>query len=201
MPGTNKKAQHLPSTEEQIRKATIGELIPLSGPIEIADYDSEWARLFQREKERIQAALGASIVLIEHVGSTSVPELAAKPKIDLLLVVASSADEPSYAPALEEAGYVLRIREPDWYEHRVFKGPDTDINLHVFSPGCKEIDRMLLFRDWLRSNPADRRLYEQTKRELARKDWQYTQNYADAKTVVVQAILARAEQSGKSWIE
>ncbi len=197
MPGTNKKAQYLPSTEEQMRKATIGELIPLSSPIEIADYDPEWARLFQREKERIQAALGDRALLIEHVGSTSVPELAAKPRIDLLLVVASSADEPAYASALEEAGYVLRIREPDWYEHRVFKGPDTDINLHVFSPGCKEIDRMLLFRDWLRSTPADRRLYEQTKRELARKDWQYTQNYADAKTVVVEAILARAERQRK----
>jgi GrpB-like predicted nucleotidyltransferase (UPF0157 family) len=87
---------------------------------------------------------------------------------------------------------VLRIREPDWYEHRVFKGPDTDVNLHVFSPGCPEIDRMLLFRDHLRSNESDRRLYERTKRELAQKEWKYTQNYADAKTAVVEEIIARA---------
>ena len=183
---------YVPSTEEQIRAAHVGELVPLVGSIQIVDYDSEWPRLFEREAERIQAALGERVLLIEHVGSTSVPGLAAKPRIDVLLLVTDSADEPAYVPALEAAAYVLRIREPDWYEHRMFNGLDTDINLHVFSPGCPEIDRMLLFRDWLRSNASDRRLYERTKRELARKDWRYTQNYADAKTAVVEEILARA---------
>lgn len=67
------------------------------------------------------------------------------------LVVKDSADESSYIPVLEAAGYVLQIREPDWFEHRLFKGPDTDINLHVFSLGTSEIDRMLRFRDWLRT--------------------------------------------------
>jgi len=181
-----------PSTDEQIRAAYVGEPAPLVGPIQIVDYDPEWPRLFEREARRIQAALGDRVLLIEHTGSTSVPGLAAKPRIDMLLVVANSADEPAYVPALEAAGYVLCIREPDWYEHRVFKGPDTDVNLHVFSPGCTEIDRILLFRDWLRSNVFDRRLYERTKRELARKDWKYTQNYADAKTSVVEEIIARA---------
>ena len=88
---------------------------------------------------------------------------------------------------------MLHIREPEWYEHRVFKGPDTDLNLHVFSVGCPEIDRMLLFRNWLRNNVSDRQLYELTKRELARKNWKYMQNYADAKTLVVKEILARAQ--------
>lgn len=185
-----------PSTEEQIRAAQIGELAPLVGHIYIAEYDPAWPWLFQREAERIQAALGERVVLLEHVGSTSVPGLAAKPRIDVLLVVPDSANESTYVPALETVGYVLRIREPDWYEHRVFKGPDTDVNLHVFSPGCPEIDRMLLFRDWLRSNVSDRRLYERTKRELALRDWKYTQNYADAKTTVVEEILARAREEG-----
>jgi GrpB-like predicted nucleotidyltransferase (UPF0157 family) len=183
-------------TEEQIQAVHVGELAPLTGPIQIVDYDPRWPRLFEREAERIQAALGDRVLSIEHVGSTSVPGLAAKPRIDVLLVVADSADESAYVPALEAAGYVLRIREPDWYEHRVFKGPDMDINLHVFSPGCPEIDRMLLFRDRLRSNASDRRLYERTKRELARRDWKYTQNYADAKTAVVEEILARARRDG-----
>src|SRR5262249_30572988 len=89
------------------------------------------------------------------------------------------------------------IREPDWYEHRVFKGPDTDVNLHVFSPGCPEIDRMRHFRDWLRSNAADRQLYERTKRHLARRTWKYTQQYADAKIEVVAEILARVEAKGE----
>jgi len=186
-------------TEEQIRAVYVGEPAPLVGLIHIVDYDPQWPQLFQREAERIRTALGERVLLLEHVGSTSVPGLAAKPRIDVLLVVADSADEPAYVPALEAAAYVLQIREPNWYEHRVFKGPDTDVNLHVFSPGCPEIERMLLFRDWLRSNTSDRRLYERTKRELARKDWKYTQNYADAKTAVVEEILARARgESGDS---
>ena len=185
-------ALYTPLTEEQIRAAQVGELVPLVAPVQIVDYDHEWPRLYEREAEGVQSTLGDRVLLIEHVGSTSVPELAAKPLIDMLLVVANSADESAYVPALETAGYVLRIREPDWYEHRMFKGPDTDINLHVFSSGCREIDRMLLFRDWLRSNESDRRLYEHTKRELARNNWKYMQNYADAKTAVVEEILARA---------
>src|SRR5438874_5588748 len=82
--------------------------------------------------------------------------------------ISELADEPAYVPALEAAGYVLRIREPDWYEHRMFKGSDTNINLHVFSVGCPEIDRMLLFRNWLRTNASDRQLYERTQQALAR---------------------------------
>ena len=186
---------YVPSTEEQIRAAQVGELVPLVAPIQIVDYDPEWPRLYEREAERVQSTLGDRVLLIEHVGSTSVPGLAAKPKIDMLLVVANSADESAYVPALEAAAYVLKIREPDWYEHRMFKGPDTDINLHVFSSGCREIDHMLLFRDWLRSNESDRRLYERTKRELARNNWKYMQNYADAKTTVVEEILARAQKN------
>ncbi len=181
-----------PSTEEQILAVRIGEIPPLNGPIFLADYDPAWPQLYDREAARIRAALGDQVLLLEHVGSTSVPGLAAKPRIDILLVVPRSADEPVYVPALEAAGYVLRIREPDWYEHRVLKGPDTDVNLHVFSPGCPEIDRMRRFRDWLRHSSADRQLYERTKRDLARREWKYTQQYADAKTEVVEAILVRA---------
>jgi GrpB-like predicted nucleotidyltransferase (UPF0157 family) len=143
-------------SEAEIRASTVGEITPLKQPILISEYDPEWTRLFEREAKRVRAALGDEVLMLEHVGSTSVPGLAAKPRIDMLLVVPNSADEPSYVPKLEAAGYVLRIREPDWYEHRVFKGPDIDINLHVFSQGCPEIHRMLLFRDWLRTNPSDR---------------------------------------------
>jgi GrpB-like predicted nucleotidyltransferase (UPF0157 family) len=178
--------------EAELRAVTIGELQPVSGAIELVEYDPAWSGLFEREAERIRATLGDRVVLLEHTGSTSVPRLAAKPIIDIALAVPDSADEAGYVPALEAAGYVLRIREPDWYEHRVFRGPDTKVNLHVFSAGCPEIDRMLRFRDWIRSNPADRELYERTKRELAAKEWEYMQDYADATTAVVKEILARA---------
>jgi GrpB-like predicted nucleotidyltransferase (UPF0157 family) len=188
----------VPLTEEQLQAVHIGGLSPLTQPIQIAEYDPAWPLLFEREAARVQAALGDRILLLEHAGSTAVPGLAAKPKIDMLLVVENSADEPAYAPDLHAAGYRLRIREPDWYEHRMFKGPDTDINLHVFTVGCAEIDRMLLFRNWLRENAADRQRYAETKRELARQDWKYMQNYADAKTAVVRMILARAEQARRN---
>ena len=163
-------------------------------PILLADYDSQWPELFEREAARIRTALGSWALLTEHVGSTSVPGLAAKPIIDILLAVRDSADEAAYVPALESAGYKFHLREPDWFEHRLFKGPDTTINLHVFSSGCEEIDRMLLFRDWLRTNAADRNLYLSVKRALVQKDWGRVQDYADAKTDVVREILARASQ-------
>lgn len=184
-----------PMTEEQIQAAHVGALAPLNQPIHLADYDPEWPRLFEREAARVRGILGDRVLLLEHVGSTSVPGLAAKPRIDMLLVVADTADEPAYVPDLQAGGYVLHIREPSWYEHRLFKGPDTDINLHVFSAGCPESERMLVFRDWLRSHSGDRQLYERTKRELARQEWKYVQNYADAKSTVVRAILARAQQA------
>jgi GrpB-like predicted nucleotidyltransferase (UPF0157 family) len=160
--------------------------------IQIVDYDPQWPELFDREAARIRALLGPRALRIEHSGSTSVPGLAAKPIIDVVLAVADSADEPAYAPPLEAAGYVLRVREPDWFEHRMFKGPDTAVNLHVFSWGCPEINHMLLFRDWLRSHPADRDLYLQTKLALAQKEWKTVQEYADAKTEVIGEILAHA---------
>jgi GrpB-like predicted nucleotidyltransferase (UPF0157 family) len=185
---------HEPMTEEQIRATWVGEPPVHDAPIELAEYDPRWPELFRREEERIRAALGERVVQLEHVGSTAVPGLAAKPIIDMCLVVADSSDEETYAPALEAAGYVLRIREPEWYEHRCFKGPDTNVNLHVYPEGCPEIERYLLFRDRLRTNQADRELYVRTKRELAQREWKYVQNYADAKTAVVEEIIAGASR-------
>jgi GrpB-like predicted nucleotidyltransferase (UPF0157 family) len=181
-----------PLTEEQIRAHTIGELLPWSRSILIVDHDPKWPGLFQREAQRIRELLGRGVLRIEHVGSTSVPGLVAKPIIDVLLVVTDSADEDSYVPALEAAGYVLRIRETDWHEHRMFDGPDTPIHLHVFSNGCWEVDRMLLFRNWLRSNANDRDLYARSKLALAQREWKHVQNYADAKTAVIEEIITRA---------
>ncbi len=178
--------------EERLRAVTIGEPQVIDGPVELAEYDPSWPELFTREAQRIECALGRLALQIEHVGSTSIPGLAAKPIIDILLVVADSAEESGYADALSATGYVLRIREPDWYQHRMFKGEGPIVNLHVFSEGCPEIKRMLLFRDWIRHNKADCALYERTKRELAEREWKYVQNYADAKGAMVDEILARA---------
>lgn len=180
-------------SDEELQAVTVGPRVPLNGTIFLAEYDPEWPRLFEREAARLRSLLGPRALQVEHVGSTSVPGLCAKPILDVLLVVADSADEADYLPPLESAGYTLRIREPDWYEHRMLKGPDTDLNLHVFSTGAVEITRMLTFRDWLRAHPEDRDRYAQAKRDLAGQVWRHVQHYADAKTAVVEEILRRAQ--------
>ncbi|MBV8843877.1 MAG: GrpB family protein [Bryobacterales bacterium] len=185
-----------PLSEDYLRTHTIGELKPLSAPILLVAYDPTWPDRFQHEAERIRKALGEQVLRIEHVGSTSVPGLAAKPVIDILLVVADSANETEYVAALEGIGHKLRVREPGWYEHRMFKGPENDVNLHVFSVGCPEIARMLAFRRALRTNEADRELYARSKRALAQQEWKYTQNYADAKAPVIEEIMSRARARG-----
>src|SRR5579871_969563 len=136
-------------SEDELRARTVGELQPLSSPIWIAEYDPGWPRRFETAAQVIRSVLGERVLRLEHVGSTSVPGLAAKPIIDILLVVADPADEASYLAPLERAGYRLVIREPGWYEHRALKGPDTDINVHVHPPHSPEIARHLRFRDRL----------------------------------------------------
>lgn len=183
-----------PMTDEEIIAATVGERRIHGGPVYLAEYDPTWPDVFVRHEERIAAALGEAALRIEHVGSTSVPGLAAKPTVDILLVVANSADDDSYLPAMEADGYELRIREPEWNEHRMFADLERTAQVHVLSEGNGEIERVLLFRDRLRSDRADRELYERTKRELAAKEWKYVQNYADAKGPVVEEIIARARE-------
>jgi len=176
--------------EERMREAIIGEIEPRA--VVIADYDIAWPERFRQEEAKIRSALGWTALSVEHVGSTSVPGLAAKPIVDILLVVEDSGDEASYLPAMEEAGYVLRVREPDWHEHRMFKTPEKDVHIHVFSTGSGEIRRLILLRKHLRAVEGDRELYAATKRELAVRDWPSVQHYADAKTEVIEGILARA---------
>lgn len=179
-------------TDEELAAVQLQPMQVLNGQIYLAPYDRQWPRLYEREAQRIRVALGDRALVLEHAGSTSVPGLSAKPKIDIVLGVADTTDEGAYVPLLEAAGYVLRIREADWHEHRLFKGPDTDINLHTFTVGCLEIERMLRFRDHVRTDTADRELYEQSKRDLAQRTWKFTQHYADAKSAVVEDILTRS---------
>lgn len=160
--------------------------------IEIFDYHPHWPETFELHARAIAAALGAVALQIEHIGSTSVPGLAAKPIIDILLVVADSADERSYLPRLQAAGYELRVREPEFYEHRMLRPPSRDVHIHVFSLGSPEIERYLLFRDRLRSDAGDRRAYESAKRELAARPWPDMNAYADAKSDLVERIIAAA---------
>jgi GrpB-like predicted nucleotidyltransferase (UPF0157 family) len=161
----------------------------------IVDYDPQWPRLFSIVEARVKQALGGCAREVLHVGSTSVPGLGAKPVIDVNVLVDDASDEPSYVPALERAGFVFRVREPEWFEHRLLRGFGPRTNLHIFPVGCRESERMVCFRDWLRRDPHDRALYEKTKRELASNQWPTVQDYADAKSGVVAEIMRRAEAS------
>ena len=167
------------------------------GPIRLAEPDPEWAAQYARQKQRIEAALGPRAVQVEHVGSTSVPGLAAKPVIDIVLVVSNSADETEYLPDLAAAGYVLQFREPDWYEHRFLHDHNPEVQVHVFTVGSPEVERMLLFRDRLRARSDELELYQRTKRQLAARRWDYIQDYADAKSSVVEEIISRARADQK----
>jgi len=178
--------------DELLPKLMVGAPEVLAGPIVLLDYDPDWPARYEREAARIVGTLGARAIRLEHVGSTSVPGLAAKPIIDIVLEVEDSSREEGYVPDLEDAGYVLTVREPEWFEHRLLKAPGRGVHLHVFSAGCSETERMVNFRECLRRNPADRERYAATKRELAARAWKYMQQYADAKSEIVGEIMRRA---------
>jgi GrpB-like predicted nucleotidyltransferase (UPF0157 family) len=161
---------------------------PQPGPVTLVEWDPAWPERFEREATRIRAALGAVARRVEHIGSTSVPGLAAKPVVDILLSVADAGAEADFVPALEGAGYVLRVREP---RHRMFRTPDLGVHVHVYADDDPECDRHLAFRDRLRADAGDRAAYERLKRELAGRDWRDRQEYADAKGPLIAAILAR----------
>ena len=184
------------ATDEQIEAVTVGTPRRLDGTVLLHEYDATWPSRYRAQAQAITSALGDTALSVEHIGSTSVPGLAAKPVIDVALVVPDSSDERSYVPGLERAGFRLQIREPDWHEHRMLvkrreDGDEESVNLHVYSDGCVQGPRDLRFRDWLRAHDDDRALYERTKRELAARVWKYMQNYADAKTAVIEDIRSR----------
>lgn len=184
-----KKAE---TDEEMAAIRVSGIATPHNAPVTLAAYDSNWPAQYAAEAAKIRAALGDAARVLEHVGSTSIPGMSAKPILDILLAVPESADEDAYVPALTAQGFRLHLREPDWEQHRLLKGEAPAVNLHVFSPNSREITRMVAFRDRCRAEPAEFDLYLSTKRELAARTWRHVQHYANAKSEIVEAIIARA---------
>lgn len=154
--------------------------------------DPTWPQTYRHHERRISAALGLNTAAIEHIGSTSVPALAAKPIIDILIVVNDITAEEDYLPQLVEAGYVLRVREPG---HRLVRTPQLDVHVHILETGDPRIDEYLLLRDHLRRDETDRDLYARTKYRLSAQDWPDMNAYADAKTEVIAQIKERARRS------
>lgn len=179
---------HAPNADPSV---PVNTSTPLDGQVILVDYDPAWPEMYAREEARIREALGDRALQVEHIGSTAVPGLCAKPCIDIVLGVADPADEESYVPDLEAAGYVLRRREPQWHEHRVFKGSEINLNLHVWTFGEPIIWKHLVFRDWLRAHPDDRDRYAAEKRRLASQHWTLMNDYANAKNGIVREIERR----------
>ena len=188
--------QRFHGTPEQMSAALVGEPPATWQSIIIEDYDPAWADRFAAASSLLGEALSGLIIAIEHVGSTSVPGLPAKPIIDIDLLIEDTADESRYLPALEELGYRLILREPWWYGHRMLVSPAEDVHLHVWPAGAPEPVRHRLFRDWLRAHSADRDLYAATKRRLARDTVHRPGDYSLAKNDVIDAIYARIFAAG-----
>ena len=158
------------------------------GVVVIADYDESWPRRFEAERERLAARLSGVACRIEHVGSTAVPGLAAKPIVDVLVTVDDAEDDALFASALEALGYVLRVREP---HHRMFRLPDRTVQVHVWDDGDPEVTAYLSFRDALRGSLQLREAYARLKRELTEREWADINDYADAKSPFITSVLAR----------
>ena len=173
----------------------MDDAVFIGGPekrdIVIEDYDPAWSARFQQVQAALQEALGPVARRIEHFGSTAVPGLGAKGIVDVMVTVDDADDEPAYGPALERHGFHIRLRQPG---HRMYRTADQDVHVHIFTEGSEAARIRLLFRDWLRHDESDRRRYEETKRELARRDWEATNDYSEAKGTVVAAILVRAQR-------
>jgi len=163
--------------------------------IEIVHYDDSWPIKYAEHENKIREALGESIINIEHIGSTSVPHLSAKPIIDILLVVKDSSKEDEYINKMESAGYQLRVREPDFHEHRMFRTVDRDVHIHILSSGSTEIERYIVFRNRLRTNEFDRNSYEKLKLKLAKNQWGSMNEYAEAKTEIIEQIIASENEN------
>ena len=183
-------------TPEQNAVALVGERPARWDHIVIEDYDPAWVGRFDAARALLDEALGGLIIAIEHVGSTSVPGLPAKPVIDIDLLIEDTADESGYVPALEARGYRLVLREPWWYGHRMLVSPAEDVHLHMWPREAPEPIRHRLFRDWLRSHPQDRDLYAAAKRRLARDTADQPADYSLAKNDVIDDIYARIFAAG-----
>ena len=191
MPSAEQITRHTDDDPDSIEWVGVD---PPPRPIEIVEPDPTWPAQFAALAARIGEALGAHALAVEHVGSTSVPGLAAKPIIDIDVTVADPRDESTYVPALEAAGFRLRIREPAWHEHRLLVADDPRVNVHVFGPDSPELVRHRMLRDWLIEHPDDRDRYAAAKRESAvasNAGGEAVMAYNQRKEPVVREILDR----------
>jgi GrpB-like predicted nucleotidyltransferase (UPF0157 family) len=170
----------------------------MSASVVIVNYDQAWPRLFAAEEKTLRRALGDA-VQIEHVGSTAVPGLVAKPIIDIMVGVHRLGDAAAYIAPLEQLGYEYVPEFEEFIpERRYFrKGPPTGRthHLHMVEQGTAFWKQHILFRDWLRTHPRDAGVYAELKRELAARYRTDRDAYTDAKTEFIRRIEQQARKS------
>ncbi|WP_423918995.1 GrpB family protein [Frigoribacterium sp. 2-23] len=175
------------------RRPDVSTLDLVGGPeplrVELHEHDARWAADYLEHRARIVDALSAVDVDVEHIGSTSVPGLAAKPIVDIVVAVPDITAEEDYLEPLLAAGYLLRVREPG---HRLVRTAARDTHVHLYQRGDAAVSEYLLLRDHLRSDADDRARYERVKRDLMTRSWSDTNDYADAKDDVIAEIKQRA---------
>jgi GrpB-like predicted nucleotidyltransferase (UPF0157 family) len=194
MPTPEEITRHHDDTAPPGRSAWVEGARPRTG-IEVVDPDPTWPAAYDELAARIHEALWERVLDLQHVGSTAVPGLPAKPVIDLDLTVADSSDEVAWLPPLEAAGFELVVREPWWHEHRCLVSEAPRANLHVFSPDCPEPIRHRIFRDWLREHPDDLARYRDAKLGAATEAnaaGEHVMEYNARKEPVIRAIYDRA---------
>lgn len=186
---------------DQIRRARVepDDEARWKRRVEVVPPDPNWPAQFELVAETIRSALGGRALAIEHVGSTAVPGLSAKPIIDVDLTVADAADESSYLPPLEAAGFILVIRQPEWQQHRMLSWHVISTNLHVFPTGAVELRRTRIFRNWLRTHPDDRARYAALKEELARRGFTDGMLYNNAKAGLIYDIYERIFEADANY--
>lgn len=169
--------------------------------VEIVEYDPRWPALFEQEAERLRGALDPSLIVgLEHFGSTAIPNLSAKPIIDIVIAVCSLADaRASFVESLQKLDYVYWAENPK--QDRMFFvkgmppfGSRRTHHVHVTEPGG-ELWRRLAFRDYLRAHPAEARRYEQLKRRLATEHPTDREAYTDAKSAYIEQVMRKVLRS------
>lgn len=166
---------------------------PGRDPVELSEPDPGWADAARRWADAVRAALMPLPAVVEHIGSTAVPGLVAKPVLDLQVAVPDIDDEDAYRPGLESLGLVLREREP---EHRFFRPPAGEprvVHVHVCAQASAWERAHLLFRDYLRAHPHTASAYTALKRDLAERYRDDRLAYTEAKTAIVRRVLDDAQ--------
>ena len=161
--------------------------------LEVVAYDPAWPGRYQWWRDRLAGQLGGTALRIEHVGSTAVPGLPAKPTIDVQVSVADLDEESRYVPQIEQVGVQLRSRDTLHRFFRPFAGQPREVHVHVCQAGSEWESEHLLFRDYLRSHPGARDAYAQVKWEAAAVWWDDRIAYTEAKTAVILDLLHAAQ--------